>query len=208
MLEIVRLSRAGVGPTGTIEDAARCYRVGIVDNPWGKPYLRERLATAPERIGRRVRGQDQAIRRALDDAGFTHTPIMAYSTKFASALYGPFREAGGSALKGDRKSYQMNPMNRREAIRESLLDEQEGADALMVKPAGAYLDIIRDIREASRLPVAAYQVSGEYAMIKFGAQAGAIDEDRVVRETLGSIKRAGADLIFTYFAMDLALAGI
>ena len=153
-------------------------------------------------------GQVQAIRRALDAAGFSHIPIMAYSTKFASALYGPFREAGGSALKGDRKSYQMNPMNRREAVRESLLDEQEGADSLMVKPAGAYLDIIRDIREASRLPVAAYQVSGEYAMIKFGAQAGAIDEARVVRETLGSIKRAGADMIFTYFAMDLALAGI
>ncbi|SEM67687.1 porphobilinogen synthase [Pseudomonas sp. ok272] len=117
-------------------------------------------------------------------------------------------QAGGSALKGDRKSYQMNPMNRREAVRESLLDEQEGADALMVKPAGAYLDIIRDIREASRLPLAAYQVSGEYAMIKFGAAAGAIDEERVVRESLGAIKRAGADLIFTYFAMDLALSGI
>jgi porphobilinogen synthase len=102
----------------------------------------------------------------------------------------------------------MNPMNRREAVRESLLDEQEGADALMVKPAGAYLDIIRDIREASRLPLAAYQVSGEYAMIKFGAAAGAIDEERVVRESLGAIKRAGADLIFTYFAMDLALSGI
>jgi porphobilinogen synthase len=153
-------------------------------------------------------GQVQAIRRALDEAGFSQTAIMAYSTKFASALYGPFREAGGSALKGDRKSYQMNPMNRREAVRESLLDEQEGADALMVKPAGAYLDIIRDIREASRLPLSAYQVSGEYAMIKFAAQAGAIDEDRVVRESLGAIKRAGADLIFTYFAMDLALAGI
>jgi hypothetical protein len=150
----------------------------------------------------------RAIRQALDAAGFTQIPIMAYSTKFASALYGPFREAGGSALKGDRKSYQMNPMNRREALRESLLDEQEGADALMVKPAGAYLDIIRDIREASNLPLSAYQVSGEYAMIKFGAQAGAIDEDRVVRESLGAIKRAGADLIFTYFAMDLALAGI
>ncbi|MCF7532440.1 porphobilinogen synthase [Pseudomonas petrae] len=153
-------------------------------------------------------GQVKAIRAALDAAGFTQTPIMAYSTKFASALYGPFREAGGSALKGDRKTYQMNPMNRREALRESLLDEAEGADALMVKPAGAYLDIIRDIREASNLPLAAYQVSGEYAMIKFGAQAGAIDEDRVVRETLGAIKRAGADLIFTYFAMDLALSGI
>ncbi len=153
-------------------------------------------------------GQVKAIRAALDAAGFTQTPIMAYSTKFASALYGPFREAGGSALKGDRKTYQMNPMNRREALRESLLDEAEGADALMVKPAGAYLDIIRDIREASKLPLAAYQVSGEYAMIKFGAQAGAIDEQRVVRETLGAIKRAGADLIFTYFAMDLALSGI
>ena len=153
-------------------------------------------------------GQVKAIRAALDAAGFTQTPIMAYSTKFASALYGPFREAGGSALKGDRKTYQMNPMNRREALRESLLDEAEGADALMVKPAGAYLDIIRDIREASNLPLAAYQVSGEYAMIKFGAQAGAIDEHRVVRETLGAIKRAGADLIFTYFAMELALSGI
>ncbi len=153
-------------------------------------------------------GQVQAIRQALDAEGFFDTSIMAYSTKFASALYGPFREAGGSALKGDRKSYQMNPMNRLEAVRESLLDEQEGADALMVKPAGAYLDIIRDIREASRLPLTAYQVSGEYAMIKFGAQAGAIDEARVVRESLGAIKRAGADLIFTYFAMDLARDGI
>jgi len=153
-------------------------------------------------------GQVQAIRSALDAAGFLDTSIMAYSTKFASALYGPFREAGGTALKGDRKAYQMNPMNRREAVRESLLDEQEGADALMVKPAGAYLDIIRDIREASRLPLAAYQVSGEYAMIKFGALAGAIDEHRVVRESLGAIKRAGADIILSYFAMDIARDGI
>lgn len=153
-------------------------------------------------------GQVQAIRSALDAAGFSQTSIMAYSTKFASALYGPFREAGGTALMGDRKTYQMNPMNRREAVRESLLDEQEGTDAIMVKPAGAYLDIIRDIREASRLPLAAYQVSGEYAMIKFGALAGAIDEARVMRESLGAIKRAGADLIFTYFAMDIARDGI
>jgi porphobilinogen synthase len=153
-------------------------------------------------------GQVQAIRSALDAAGFIDTSIMAYSTKFASAFYGPFREAGGTALTGDRKTYQMNPMNRREAVRESLLDEQEGADAIMVKPAGAYLDIIRDIREASRLPLAAYQVSGEYAMIKFAAQAGAIDEARIVRESLGAIKRAGADLIFTYFAMDIARDGV
>ncbi|MGB8665520.1 MAG: porphobilinogen synthase [Serratia inhibens] len=153
-------------------------------------------------------GQVQAIRSALDKAGFIETSIMAYSTKFASSLYGPFREAGGSVLQGNRKNYQMNPMNRREAIRESLLDEQEGADALMVKPAGAYLDVISDIRAASRLPLAAYQVSGEYAMIKFAAQAGAIDERKVVRETLGAIKRAGADIILSYFAMDIAENGV
>jgi len=148
-------------------------------------------------------GQVAAIRSALDAAGFHDTPVMAYSTKFASGLYGPFRDAAGSTLKGDRKTYQMDPMNRREAIRESLIDEAEGADALMVKPAGAYLDIIRELREATRLPIGAYQVSGEYAMIKFAAQAGAIDERRVVQETLGAIKRAGADMIFTYFAMDV-----
>ena len=148
-------------------------------------------------------GQVAAIRSALDAAGFHDTPVMAYSTKFASGLYGPFREAAGSTLRGDRKTYQMDPMNRREAIRESLIDEAEGADALMVKPAGAYLDIIRDLREVTRLPIGAYQVSGEYAMIKFAAQAGAIDERRVVQETLGAIKRAGADMIFTYFAMDV-----
>ncbi len=148
-------------------------------------------------------GQVAAIRSALDSAGFHDTPVMAYSTKFASGLYGPFRDAAGSTLKGDRKTYQMDPMNRREAVRESLIDEAEGADALMVKPAGAYLDIIRDLREVTRLPIGAYQVSGEYAMIKFAAQAGAIDERRVVQETLGAIKRAGADMIFTYFAMDV-----
>ncbi|MFT4463547.1 MAG: porphobilinogen synthase [Sodalis sp. (in: enterobacteria)] len=152
-------------------------------------------------------GQVQAIRAALDGAGFTDTAIMAYSTKFASAFYGPFREAGGTALKGNRKSYQMNPMNRREAIHESLQDEQEGADALMVKPAGAFLDTIRDIREATHLPLAAYQVSGEYAMIKFAAAAAAIDERQIVRETLGAIKRAGADIILSYFAMDIAEQG-
>ncbi|HHP2954309.1 TPA: porphobilinogen synthase, partial [Salmonella enterica subsp. enterica serovar Paratyphi A] len=120
------------------------------------------------------------------------------------SFYGPFREAAGTALKGDRKTYQMNPMNRREAIRESLLDEAQGADCLMVKPAGAYLDVLREIRERTELPLGAYQVSGEYAMIKFAAMAGAIDEEKVVLESLGSIKRAGADLIFSYFALDLA----
>jgi len=149
-------------------------------------------------------GQVAAIRQALDAAGFTDTAIMSYSTKFASSFYGPFREAAGTSLKGDRKTYQMNPMNRREAVRESLIDEAEGADALMVKPAGAYLDILREVRDSSRLPLAAYQVSGEYAMIKFAAQAGAISETDVVLESLGAIKRAGADIIFSYFALDLA----
>ena len=152
-------------------------------------------------------GQIAAIRSALDRGGFPNTPIMAYSSKFASAFYGPFRAAAGCDLKGDRKAYQMNPMNGREAIRESLADEAEGADILMVKPALAYLDVISQVRQRSLLPVAAYQVSGEYAMIKFAAQAGAIDEYRVVRETLGAMKRAGADLILTYFAMDIARQG-
>jgi porphobilinogen synthase len=152
-------------------------------------------------------GQVAAIRGALDDAGFSNLPIMAYSTKFASAFYGPFRAAAGCDLKGDRKAYQMDPMNGREAIRESLTDEAEGADILMVKPALPYLDVLSQVRAHSLLPVAAYQVSGEYAMIKFAALAGAIDEHRVVRETLGGIKRAGADLILTYFAMDMARQG-
>lgn len=149
-------------------------------------------------------GQVQAIRHALDAAGFNDTAIMSYSTKFASSFYGPFREAAGTALKGDRKTYQMNPLNRREAIRESLLDEAQGADCLMVKPAGAYLDILRDLRERTELPLGAYQVSGEYAMIKFAAQAGAINDYNVALESLGSIKRAGADLILSYYALELA----
>ncbi len=153
-------------------------------------------------------GQVLAIRDGLDAAGFQHTAIMSYSSKFASSFYGPFREAAGTALKGNRKTYQMNPMNRREAISESLLDEAQGSDCLMVKPAGAYLDIIRDIRERSSLPLAGYQVSGEYAMIKFAAQAGAINEIEVALESLGAIKRAGADLVMSYFSLALAEQGI
>ena len=153
-------------------------------------------------------GQVAAIREALDEAGFEDIPIMAYSTKLASALYGPFREAAGTELKGDRKTYQMDPMNRREALRESLADEAEGADFLMVKPALAYLDIMADIRRNSLLPLVAYQVSGEYAMIKFAAAQGVIDESAVVRETLGAMRRAGADLIMTYFAPQLLEEGL
>jgi porphobilinogen synthase len=152
-------------------------------------------------------GQVGAIRRALDGNGFEGLPIMAYSSKFASAFYGPFRAAAGCDLQGDRKAYQMNPLNGREALRESIADEAEGADILMVKPALPYLDVLSQVRKQSLLPLAAYQVSGEYAMIKFAAAAGAIDEHRVVRETLGGIKRAGADMILTYFAMDIARQG-
>ena len=152
-------------------------------------------------------GQVAAIRHALNVAGHAETGIMAYSSKFASAFYGPFRAAAGCELHGDRKAYQMDPMNVREALRESLLDEAEGADILMVKPGLPYLDVLARLRERTLLPLAAYQVSGEYAMIKFAAAAGAIDEHRVVRETLGAFKRAGADLILSYFARDVVREG-
>lgn len=152
-------------------------------------------------------GQVAAIRAALDRAGHEDVGIMAYSTKFASALYGPFRAAAGCDLRGDRLAYQMDPANGREAVRESLLDEAEGADMLMVKPALPYLDVLARIREQTLLPLAAYQVSGEYAMIRFAAQAGAIDEARAIRETLGAIQRAGASMILTYFARQIAREG-
>ena len=152
-------------------------------------------------------GQIGVIRGALDGAGHEGVPVMAYSTKFASAFYGPFRSASGCDLRGDRKTYQMDPMNAREALRESQEDEAEGADMLMVKPGLAYLDVLAGIRARTLLPLAVYQVSGEYAMIKFAAQAGALDEQRVVRETLGAFKRAGADLILSYFARDVVREG-
>jgi len=146
-----------------------------------------------------------AIRTALDGAGFEHLPIMSYAVKYASGFYGPFREAAGSTPQfGDRRGYQMDPANVREAMREAALDVEQGADMLMVKPALPYLDIIRAVRERFDLPLAAYQVSGEYAMIKAAARLGWIDEERVVMESLTGIKRAGADVILTYFARDVA----
>ena len=150
-------------------------------------------------------GMITAIREGLDHAGYAHIPIMSYSTKFASAYYGPFRDVAESAPSfGDRRSYQMDPANRREAILESLEDEREGADILMVKPALAYMDIIRDIREASDLPLAVYNVSGEYSMLKMAAEAGVIDYERVMMETLLGFKRAGADIIISYHAKEAA----
>jgi porphobilinogen synthase len=150
-------------------------------------------------------GRVAAIRAALDEEGFVDVPIMAYSAKFASAFYGPFREAAGSApAAGDRRGYQMDPGNGREAVREALLDAEEGADLLMVKPALPYLDVIRRVRDASDLPVAAYNVSGEYAMVKAAAQAGWLDERAAVLETLTAIRRAGADIVISYHAKDAA----
>ena len=145
------------------------------------------------------------LRGALDLSGYENLPIMAYSTKFASAYYGPFRDVAESAPSfGDRKSYQMDSANRLEAVSESLEDEAQGADILMVKPALAYLDIIRDLREATRLPICAYNVSGEYALLKAAAKAGVVDYERVMMETLVGFKRAGADLIISYHAKEAA----
>jgi len=146
-----------------------------------------------------------AIRSTLDSAGFEHIPVMSYAVKYASGFYGPFREAAQSAPQfGDRRGYQMDPANVREAMREAQLDLDQGADMLMVKPALPYLDIIRAVRERFDVPVAAYQVSGEYAMIKAAARLGWIDEERVIMESLTSIRRAGADIILTYFAREVA----
>jgi porphobilinogen synthase len=150
-------------------------------------------------------GRVGAIRAALDEEGFSQTPILAYSAKFASAFYGPFREAADSApASGDRRGYQMDPANGREAVREALLDVQEGADMVMVKPALAYGDLIRAVKEATQLPVAAYNVSGEYAMVKAAVAAGYLDERATVMEVLTSLRRAGADVIITYHAKDAA----
>lgn len=145
------------------------------------------------------------IRNALDNAGYSYTGIMSYSAKYCSAFYGPFREAADSAPKfGDRKSYQMDPANRKEALKEVETDIKQGADSVMIKPALSYLDIIRDVKNIVNVPVVAYSVSGEYAMIKAGAKAGYLDEEKIVMETLTSIKRAGADVIITYYAIFAA----
>jgi porphobilinogen synthase len=150
-------------------------------------------------------GRVGAIRRGLDASGLSDIAILSYAAKYASAFYGPFREAADSAPQfGDRRSYQMDPANRREALREVRLDLEEGADMVMVKPALAYLDVIREVRDAVDVPVAAYNVSGEYAMVKAAAEKGWIDEARIVRETLTAIARAGADVVITYHALEFA----
>ncbi len=182
-----------------------------VDNDATLPLLvREALACA--RAGAdgiapsdMMDGRVGAIRRGLDAAALAHVPVMAYAAKYASAFYGPFREAAESAPRfGDRRGYQMDPPNVREAMREIALDLEEGADIVMVKPALAYLDVIRAARERFDVPIAAYNVSGEYAMVRAAARNGWVDEDRMILEILTSIRRAGADIVLTYFARDLA----
>jgi porphobilinogen synthase len=149
-------------------------------------------------------GQVGAVRGALDGAGYSGVAILAYAAKYASAFYGPFRDAVESSLTGDRLAYQQDPANAREALREVALDVAEGADIVMVKPALGYLDVIRRVRDAVDVPVAAYQVSGEYAMVEHAARAGALDRNRAITETLTAIRRAGADVVLTYWAVEVA----
>lgn len=193
------------GHCGTLADDGR------VDND-ATLELYAKMAVAQARAGAHVvspsgmmDGQVRVIREALDATGFEDVAILAYSAKYASAFFGPFREAVGSGLQGDRKTYQQDPANRREGVRETLLDLDEGADMVMVKPAGYYLDVLADVAEMSPVPVAAYQVSGEYAMIEAAAAQGWLDRERVIRESVTGIIRAGADLVLTYWALDPVL---
>ncbi len=184
---------------------------GVVDNDATLELLARTAVSQAEAGADAVAPSDMmdgrvgALRAALDDHGLAETPIIAYSAKFASAFYGPFREAADSApQEGDRRGYQMDPANAREALREVALDAQEGADVVMVKPALPYLDIIRRVRESTDLPVAAYNVSGEYAMVKAAVAQGLLDERAAVLEALTGIRRAGADIVITYHAKDVA----
>ncbi|MBV9425529.1 MAG: porphobilinogen synthase [Solirubrobacterales bacterium] len=196
------------GHCGVVRDAGNGL---TVDNDATLELL-TRTATSQARAGADViapsdmmDGRVGAVRGALDDDGHTHTPILAYSAKFASAFYGPFREAADSAPAfGDRRSYQMDPANANEAVREARLDVEEGADIVMVKPALPYLDLIRRIKDETSMPLAAYNVSGEYAMVKAGAAAGYLDERATVLEALTCIRRAGADVVITYHAKEAA----
>jgi porphobilinogen synthase len=216
MARMVRIAKQAVPEMLVITDNCFCeyttyghcgiYRDGDVHNDLTRAKLGRQAVVAVEAGADMVApsammdGQVAAIRRALDEAGHPEAPIMAYSSKFASAFYGPFRSAAGCDLVGDRSGYQMDPANGREALLESLLDETEGADLLMVKPGLAYLDVLARLRDRTLLPLACYQVGGEYAMIVFAAQAGALDEATTARECLLAMKRAGADLIISYYA--------
>lgn len=219
--EAFRVARAAVPELYYIGDVCMCEytshgHCGIikddsVDNDKTLPLLGKIAVTQALAGGDMVAPSDmmdgrvKVIRQALDEAGCQDTPIMAYSAKYASYFYGPFREAAGSDnFKGNRKTYQMDFHNRREAIKEVMLDLEEGADIVMVKPALSYLDVIREVKNQTNVPVAAYSVSGEYAMIKAASKAGVIDEAGMIAETTTSIYRAGADMLITYFAKEIA----
>ena len=199
-----------IRPEAGDEDTGSDRRAGEVDND-STLALYQAMAVSQAEAGAHMvspsgmmDGQIKAIRAALDAAGHDDVTIMAYSAKYASAYFGPFREAVGSTLKGDRRTYQQDPANRREGVREAMLDVEQGADVVMVKPAGPYLDVLADVAAASPVPVAAYQVSGEYAMVEAAAANGWIDRDRVIMESVLGIVRAGADSVLTYWAREIA----
>ena len=222
MARIIRIAKAAQPEMLVISDNCFCEytdhgHCGVVDEQAGDvdndPTLEnlQKQVLAAARAGvdmiapsGMMDGMIAAIRQALDENDYSHIPVMSYSTKFASAFYGPFRDAVDSTFKGTRDSYQMDPANGREALAESMQDELEGADILMVKPGTAYLDVIANIKAHTERPMAVYHVSGEYAMIKAGAAAGVIDEKAIVLETMTAFKRAGCDLIITYYAEDIA----
>ncbi len=193
------------GHCGILDDHSAVHNDDTIENLGKQAVIAAKAGADIIAPSAMMDGQIYAIRSALDKAGFDHIPILSYSSKFASSFYGPFREASGVDLKGgNRKAYQADYANGRAGLLESALDEAEGADMLMVKPGLAYLDILTKLRDRTDLPIGSYQVGGEYASIKFAAQAGAIDEEAAIKETLIAIKRAGADFILTYFARDAA----
>jgi porphobilinogen synthase len=192
------------GHCGVIGEDGHVHNDATLDNLAEQAFICAQAGADIVAPSAMMDGQIAAIRQRLDDEGYDQTPIMAYASKFASGLYGPFRAAAGCDLKGDRLTYQMDPANAREALREAELDETEGADILMVKPGMFYLDILARIRQQSNLPLAAYQVSGEYSMMSYAFEKGALDEKRVVMESMTALRRAGADIIITYFAPRVA----
>lgn len=192
------------GHCGVLDDAGRVDNDATLDRYVAMSLAQARAGAHLLGPSGMMDGQVAAIRAALDAEGFTDTGILAYAAKYASAFYGPFREAVGSSLQGDRRTYQQDPANRLEALREVRLDLDEGADIVMVKPAMSYLDLVRDVAEISDVPVAAYQISGEYSMISAAAERGWIDRDAAILESLTSIRRAGASIILTYWAQEVA----
>jgi porphobilinogen synthase len=192
------------GHCGVLDDSGRVDNDATLERYVDMALVQADAGSSILGLSGMMDGQVDAVRTALDEAGFLDTAILAYSAKYASAFYGPFREAVDSQLDGDRRSYQLDPGNRREGMREATLDMSEGADIVMVKPAGSYLDVLADVAAMSDIPVWAYQVSGEYAMIEAAAQNGWIDRRRAIEESVVGIRRAGADAVLTYWATELA----